>query len=139
MCQFSVKIDNFDFFHPILPKNGFRANEKCNLGIRMKILEILCVSIFSQYEELWLFRPEFAQKWILGSEFQKSKSGFGISTSKMPCEPVFRQNEFLGLNLGKLPNYVRYFGSNIVEGVAESWMETEMSWVDVNGAGWSLK
>ena len=44
--------------------------------------------------------------------------------------------EFFGLNLGKLPNYVQYFGSNIVEGVAESWVETEMSLVEVNGAGW---
>ena len=42
---------------------------------------------------------------------------------------------FFGLNLGKLPNYVQYFGSNIVEGVAESWMEVEMSWVEVDGAG----
>ena len=38
------------------------------------------------------------------------------------------------------------FGSNIVEGVAESWVETEISsvevdeaewsWVEVDGAGW---
>ena len=35
--------------------------------------------------------------------------------------------EFFGLNLGKLPNYVQYFGSNIVEGVAESWVEAQMS------------
>ena len=28
--------------------------------------------------------------------------------------------EFFGLNLGKLPNYVQYFSSNNVEGVAES-------------------
>ena len=45
--------------------------------------------------------------------------------------------KFFGLNLGKLPNYVRYFGSNNVEGVAESWVEAEMSWVEVDGAGWS--
>ena len=32
---------------------------------------------------------------------------------------------------------MRYFGSNIVEGVAESWVEAEMSWVEVDGAGWS--
>ena len=38
--------------------------------------------------------------------------------------------------MGKLPNYVQHFGSNIVEGVAESWVETEMSWVEVDGAGW---
>ena len=39
--------------------------------------------------------------------------------------------EFLGLNLGKLPNYVQYFGSNNVEGVAVSWVEAEMNWVEV--------
>ena len=44
--------------------------------------------------------------------------------------------EVFNLNLGKLPNYVRYFGSNIVEGVAESWMEAEKSWVKVDGAWW---
>ena len=31
---------------------------------------------------------------------------------------------------------MQYFGSNIVEGVAESWVEFEMSWVEVDGAGW---
>ena len=29
------------------------------------------------------------------------------------------------------------FGSNIVEGVAESWVEAEIGWVEVDGAGWS--
>ena len=45
--------------------------------------------------------------------------------------------DFFSPNLGKLPNYVQYFGSNIVEGVAESWVETVMSWVQVDRAGWS--
>ena len=36
---------------------------------------------------------------------------------------------FLDINLGRLSNYVQYFGSNIVEGVAESSVE-------VDGAGW---
>ena len=31
---------------------------------------------------------------------------------------------------------MQYFGPNIVEDVAESWVETEMSWVEVDGAGW---
>ena len=51
--------------------------------------------------------------------------------------------EFFSLNLGKLLNYVRYFGSDNVEGVAESWLEAEMSlvevemsWMEVDGAGW---
>ena len=44
--------------------------------------------------------------------------------------------EFFGLNLEKFPNYVQYFGSNNVEGVSESWVEAEISWMEVNGAGW---
>ena len=46
--------------------------------------------------------PKFTQKWILGSEFQKFQSGFGISILeilcapkisivKMPCVPIFRK------------------------------------------------
>ena len=45
-------------------------------------------------------------------------------------------SEFFDLNLGNSPNYERHFGSNNVEGVAESWAEAEMSWVEVDGAGW---
>ena len=54
--------------------------------------------------------------------------------------------EFFRLNFWKLPHYVQYFGSNIVEGVSESlvkagmsWVEvgvTDWSWVDVDRAGW---
>ena len=43
--------------------------------------------------------------------------------------------KFFGLNLGKLPNYMRYFGSNIVEGVTESLVEVDMSCVEVDEAG----
>ena len=43
--------------------------------------------------------------------------------------------EFYELNLGKLANYRQYFGSNNVEGVAESWVEDEMSWMEVDGGG----
>ena len=32
---------------------------------------------------------------------------------------------------------MQYFGSNIVEGVTESWVEAEKSCVEVDGAGWS--
>ena len=56
--------------------------------------------------------------------------------------PIFSQNRqplIFVLNLGKLPNCVQYFGSSIVEGVAESWVEAEMSWVEVDGAEWRLK
>ena len=40
--------------------------------------------------------------------------------------------EVFSLNLGKWLSYVHYFGSNNVEGIAESWVEDEISWVEVN-------
>ena len=40
-------------------------------------------------------------------------------------------SEFFGLDLGRWCNYMRYFVSNIVDGVAESWVE-------VDGAEWRL-
>ena len=43
--------------------------------------------------------------------------------------------EFFGPTFGNLLYYVRYFGSNNIEGVAESWVEVQMSWVEVDGAG----
>ena len=43
--------------------------------------------------------------------------------------------EFSGPDFGKLPNYVQYFGSNNVDGVAERWVKAQMSCVEVNGAG----
>ena len=149
---------------------GFELEiQKTNVEIRINIFEILCVPIVRQNGQFWLFRPKFAQKWILGSIFWKTKSGcrissskiscvlkfrqngqlllfwpkfaqkrilgskfrnskpgFRISTSNIPWVPIFKQNGQLwlfGLNLGKLPNYVRYFVSYNVDGVAESWVE----------------
>ena len=109
MCQFSVKMNNSDFFTQFCPKMdlGLR-NEKSNVGIRIKILEILCVPIFSQYEELWLFRPKFVQKWILESEFQKSKSKFGISTSKITCVSIFNKNGQLRVFRPKLEEIAQF-------------------------------
>ena len=31
---------------------------------------------------------------------------------------------------------MQYFGSKNVDGAAESWAEAEISWVEVDGAGW---
>ena len=95
---------------------------KTKSGCRINSSKISCVLIFRQNRQLWLFRPKFAQKRIQGSEFRNSKSGFRMSTSK-PWELIFRQNGQLwifGLTLGKLPNYVQYFGYYNIQGVAES-------------------
>ena len=41
--------------------------------------------------------------------------------------------EFFGLNLGKLPNCVKFFVSNKVEVDAESLLEAGIYWVKVDG------
>ena len=38
------------------------------------------------------FWPKLAQKQVLESEFRKYNSEFGISSSKIPCVPVFGQS-----------------------------------------------
>ena len=71
---------------------------------------------------------------------------FGILLDSESAPPIYHARQFSGetnnfeffdLNLGKLLNYVRYFGSYNVEGIAESWVGAEMSWGEVDGAGWS--
>ena len=61
----------------------------------MIILEMLCEIILRQNWQLSRFWSKFAQKWIFGSKFKKSKCGFRINTSKIPCVPIFRQNKQL--------------------------------------------
>ena len=54
--------------------------------------------------------------------------------------PILSQNGQLLIfrpKFGEIAQYVQYFGLNIVEGVGESWVEAEMSWVEVDGAAWS--
>ena len=80
---------------------------------------------------------------FLGSNLPKN--GFwgrnfkNLSLDSESTPPKYHVCQLFDLNLGKLPNYMQYFGSNIVEGVVESWVEAEMSWVEVDEAGWRLK
>ena len=139
---------------------------------------------FSGNGQLWLFGPKFAQKWILGSEYQKTHVGIKTSILEIPCVPIFRQNrqlvflgpnlpktrswgqnfknlsldsksappryhvsqfsvkmdnfEFFDQNLGKLPNYVRYFGTNIVEVLQRAGWRLKWAgwrWMELVGGG----
>ena len=119
---------------------------KTKSGCRISSSEISCVPIFRQNGQLWLFRLKFPQKKILGRNFKI------LSLDSKSAPPIHHECQFsgktdnfdlFGLNLGKFPNYVRYFGSYNVVGVVESrveaemsWVEMEMSWVEVDGAEW---
>ena len=106
----------------------------------MSILKIPCLPIFRQHKQLWLFGPKFAQKWILGSEFQKCKSGFRISTSKIPCVPIFSYNRQLWIfrpKFGKIAQLRAIFWFDYCWGccreLSGGWNELER----VDRAGWS--
>ena len=97
MYQFSGKRNNFEFFGPNLLKNGFRVENSENWcwkmnnfdffeqnlpknwfwgwdfsGFEICILETLCVPIFRQNGQIWIFGPKFSQKWILRSKLQNA-------------------------------------------------------------------
>ena len=90
-------MDKFDFCNPNLPKKGFWGwNFEKGGSDAESAPPRYHVCQFSD-GQFWIFRSKFAQKWILWSEFWKTKSGCRISSSKIPCMPIFRQNGQLWL------------------------------------------
>ena len=51
----------------------------------------MCTNFQTKWTTLSLW-VQICPEWILGSKFQKSKSGLGINTSKIPCVLIFSQN-----------------------------------------------
>ena len=91
---------------------------------------------FSDKTQLWLFGPKFAQKWILGSEFQKSRSGFGINTSNIPCVLIFSQNRQLLIFwriFGEIAQLRVIFWFKYCWGC---WRELGGGWNELGGGGW---
>ena len=137
MYQFLDKMDNFEFLGENLPKNGFWSRNFKNL------------SLDSESASLRYYVHQFSDKTdnieFLGPNLPIN--GFGgrnltiLSLDSKSTPPKYHvcqfsvkidNFQFFGLNVGKLPKYVQYFGSTIVEGVAKSWGE-------VDGGGWRLK
>ena len=66
MCaNFQSKWTTFNFLAQIYPEKDLGLEtEKRNVGIRINIIETLCVPVFSLTGRLWVFESEFAQKKI---------------------------------------------------------------------------
>ena len=116
--------------------------QKSKSGFGIRILEILGAPIFRQTNNFEFLGPNLPKNRFWGRNFKN------LSLDSESAPPIYHVCQFsvkmdnfyfFDLNLLKLPNYMQYFGSNIVEGDAESWLEAEMSWVEVDGAGWRLK
>ena len=139
LYQFSDKTDNFDFLGPNLPRNGFWGRNFKNLSLDLESASVryFVHQFFRQNGKLWIFGSEFSLKWILGTEFQKSKSGFGINTSKILEVPILSQNRQLLIfwpKFGEISQLRAIFWFKYCWGCCR---EAEMSWVEVDEAGWS--
>ena len=82
-----------------------------------------------------IFGPNLPKNGSLSPDSESATPRYQACQFSVKMENLF----FFGLNLGNVFNYVRYFGCNNAEDVAESWVEAEMSWVELDGAGWRLK
>ena len=63
--NFQAKQTALTFSVHICPKMDLGSQiQKTDVELRISILDIPCVSTFSQNGQLLIFRPKFAQKWI---------------------------------------------------------------------------
>ena len=114
--------------------------QKTNVGIKISILEILCVPISRQNGHFLVFGRSFPKNWLWAQNFRNlSPNSESVHPRFYGCQFSVKTDNFelFGLNLEKLPNHIRYFGANNVEGIAESWVEVQMSWVEVGRTGWN--
>ena len=105
--QLSDKTDNFNFLGPNLPKNGFWGQKS---GFRICTSNVWCVPIFSQNGQLLIFWPKFGEVAQLRAIFW------------------FKYRWGCCRELGG--------GWNELGGGGWSWVDVEMSCVEVDGAGW---
>ena len=144
MYQFSDKTNIFEFLTPNLPKNRFSCWNFKNLSLDSESASLrYYVHQFSgKIDNFKFLGPNFPKNGFWGRNF-KVPSLDSESTPPIyhVCKSSVKMDNFwfFDLNLGKLSNYMQYFGLNIVESVAENSVEPEMSWVEVDGAGWRLK
>ena len=64
--------------------------------------------------------PNLPKNGFCGRNFKNLSLGSESEYDECPVLVKIDNFGFFGLNLGKLSNHVQHFGSNIVEGVAES-------------------
>ena len=86
MCQFLVKMNNFEFFGPNLSKKRFRVGNWENYcgNENQHHWDTLCTTL--------TFLAQILPKMDLRSEIQKAYVGIRISIVKMLCVPIFRKN-----------------------------------------------
>ena len=108
-----------------MPKNGFCGQNFKNLNLDLESVSLRYYEyIFSDKADNFEFLgPNLPKNGFWGRNFKN------LSLDSESTPPIYHVCQFsvkldnfyfFSLNLGKLPNYVQYFSSNVVEGVAES-------------------
>ena len=141
MCQFLGKTDNFECFGTNLNLDQMEWENRIRVGNSKKLMsewksassKYLVCQFSGKTDIFYFFGPNLPKNWFWGWNFKNlSQDSECTFYAKMDN---FR---FFDLNLGKLPNYMRYFASNNVESVAESWVEldgAELLWMELGGGG----
>ena len=97
----------------------------------------MCTNFQATRKTLNLSAQICPKKWILGSEFQKFKSGFRISTSNIPWEPIFSQNGQLWIfrsKFGEIAQLRVIFWFEYCWGCCR---ELGGGWNELGGGGWN--
>ena len=96
MCaNFQSNWTTLNFLAQFCPKKDLGLEtEKSNVGIRINIVETLCMPIFSQTLS---FPVQIWPKMDLGFEVQKTNVGTRINNPEITCVPIFGQNKQLWL------------------------------------------
>ena len=88
---FVGKTDNFDFFGPNLPKNGFLFGNLENhcWNKNQHPRDSVCANFQAKWTTL-TFLVQICPKMDFGQEIQKTNLGIKISILEIACVPIFR-------------------------------------------------
>ena len=135
---YNFQVDSFDFFGPNFPKNGFWSRNFENLSSDSQTPppKYHMCQFSGKTDNFEFFGQNFPKNGICRRNFKNLSLDFESPPPRYHvCQFSGKIDnlEFFGVNLGKLPNYMQYFGSYNVEGVPESWVEAEISSVEEGG------
>ena len=97
--------------------------------VGISIIKIDNFDFFSKTDNFDFFSPNLPKSGLWGRNFKNLSADLESAAPRYhvcQCSGKTDNIEFFHLNLGKLPNYMLYFGSNNVEGVVKNSVDVEM-------------
>ena len=145
--QFSDKMDNFEFLGPNLPKNWFWGRNFKNLSLDLESASLrYYVHQFSDKKDNFEFLcPNLPKNWFWGRNFKNLSLDWESASPKYQvCQfSVKMDNLIFRTKFGEIAQLHVIFWFKYCWGCCRelgggrwSWVKVEMSWVEVDGAGW---